>query len=271
MKLRLSITSIATVLAIALGAGAVASGASAPAPSRESWADTLHGWRVTGRQNMLGGFSAIQATDDGGRTWHTILRQPRYGITEIERTTATDGVAFVPRPRKSVLVTTDSGRHWKAITIEPRGFPVEASGRDLFWFSQRGPIRKFYRMRNALLGQTKTTAVASLPENWIFEGIRAVPGGAAAVADAYLGADTKLTFLVYRYGKVQTFTIAQPKRQPICPGSLHTLSIDWPVVAIVADEVATNPGPLGACRLWVGTVAFLSTDGGATWTESASQ
>lgn len=270
MKLRLTITLVASAVAVAVGAVALATGASAP-PGRESWADTIHGWRLTGRQNMFGAFPAMQATENGGRTWHTILRQSRFGISEIQRTTATDGVAFVPRPRKPVLVTTDGGRRWKSIPIVPRGFPIEASGRDLFWISQQGSeIRKLYRMRNALLGQTKSTVVASLPENWIFEAVRAVPAGAAALANNFGLDDSEFALVVYRYGKVRTFTIAQAKRPLVCPGSLHTFSIEWPVVTVVADEATANPGPLGACRLGSGTVAFVSTDGGATWTESAS-
>src|SRR6266849_1065349 len=87
MKLRLPITLVATAVAVAVGVVSLATGASAP-PARESWADTTHGWRLTGRQNMFGAFTAIQDTENGGRTWHTLLRQPRFGISEIQRTTA---------------------------------------------------------------------------------------------------------------------------------------------------------------------------------------
>jgi len=186
--------------------------------------------------------------------------------------TATDGIVFIPRPRKPVLATTDGGRHWKAIPITPRGFPVEASGRDLFWISQQGSdIRKLYRMRNALLGHTRTAVVASLPEKWIFEAVRAVPGGAAALANKFEQDDSQFTLVVYRYGTVRTFTIAQAKRPLICPGSLHTFSIEWPVVTVVADEATANPGVRGSCIFGSGTITFVSTDGGATWTETASQ
>src|SRR3954465_7775651 len=111
MKPRLSITLTAMALTVATGAASLATGASAPL-SRESWADTLHGWRVIGRQNMFGAYPAMQATENGGRTWREIRQQPRYGIAKIQRTTSTDGFAFIPRPRKPVLVTTDNGRNW---------------------------------------------------------------------------------------------------------------------------------------------------------------
>jgi hypothetical protein len=195
-----------------------------------------------------------------------VRRQASYGITEIQRTTASDGIVFVPRPRDPVFVSTDNGRHWRPIPLVPRGFPIEASGRDVFWIAQPDS-RRLYRMRDALLGQTGTAVVALLPANERFEAVQPVPGGAAAVANTF-DQNPQFSLVVYRYGTVRTFSIAS--KPLICPGSVHTFSIDWPVVTVVADEVLSNPGPLGACLFGVGTVAFLSSDGGATWTQTTS-
>jgi hypothetical protein len=274
MKLRLSITLAVATLAVATGTVSLATGASAP-PSGESWADTEHGWRMIGRQNMLGAYPAMQATENGGRTWRTIQRQPRYGIAEIQRTTSTDGIAFVPRPRKPVLVTVDNGRHWQALPLVPRGFPVQASGRDLFWLTPQGTaLRRLSRMRNALLGRTRTTVAASLPQNWIFEAVQPVPGGAAAIANKSQIDNSHLDesvfgLVVYRYGRARTFTIVRGTTPLVCPGSVHTFSIEWPVVTIVADEVSPDPGPLGSCTFASRTITFVSTDGGVTWTATS--
>jgi hypothetical protein len=276
MKLRLSVTLAVTALTLAVGAVSLATGASPPL-SRESWADNLHGWRLIGRQNMFGAYPGMQATENGGRTWHAIRQQPRYGIAKIQRTTATDGFAFIPRPRKPVVVTTDNGRNWKPIPLVPRGFPtIEASGRDLFWISQQGiEYRRLHRMPNALLGHTRATVVASIPPNWIFEALRAVPGGAAAVAsksqlDNSRLDDSQFSLVVYRYGTARTFSIVRGTKPLVCPGSVQTFSIEWPVVTIVADEVTPNPGLLGSCTFASKKLTFVSPDGGATWTTTSS-
>ena len=129
-------------------------------------------------------------------------------------------------------------------------------------------------MRNALLGQTRATVAASLPENWIFEGLQPVPGGVAAVADKSQLDNARLDksqfgLIVYRHGRTRVFTIARGSIPLVCPGSLHTFSIEWPVVTIVADEVSPNPGPPGSCTGASRTITFVSTDGGATWTTTA--
>jgi hypothetical protein len=268
MTFRQFIVLVAGAFVVALGAARFATGASAP-PSLESWADTTHGWRLIGRQSQFGAWPAMQATDNGGRTWRTVRRQPSWGITEIQRTTATDGVIFIRRPRKPVLAPTSSGRRWTAIPIVPRGFPVEASGRDLFWVNEQEPNshRQLYRMRNALLGETRTAVVAALPEGRRFEALRAVPGGVAAIANKF-ASNSQFSLVVYRNGTAQTFSIAHATKPLICPDTVHTFAIEWPVITIVVDKAFSNPGPLGACMSGSGTVAFISPDGGTTWTES---
>jgi len=157
--------------------------------------------------------------------------------------TATDGVLFISRPRKPVLATTDGGRQWKAIPIAPRGFPVEASGRDLFWISQQGSdIRKLYKMRNAVLGHTRTAVVASFPDTWIFEAVRAIPGGAAALANKFEQDDSQFALVVYTDGRCE--------RLPSRRRGDQTASVDH---SVLGEPSSTHP----VCRTieWTGVAA----------------
>jgi hypothetical protein len=273
MKGLISIALAMSALAVTLGGDSVATGASAPPATypvgdttRESWADTSHGWRFAGAKRGIA-YPLVQATENGGRTWHTILRQPR-GLIEISRSTATDGIAMVQGPRKPLFVTIDNGRHWKAIGLVPRGFPVQASGHDAYWLTPTLDEKKLYRMTNALLGRTRTRVIVTLPENWIFEAVEPVPGGVAALANKFRPDDSKYQLVVYRYGKLRTYTIAQARRSLVCPLSIHAFTVDWPRLTVVTEEATYKAGQEYSCNFSSRTTAFVSTDGGAKWVET---
>src|SRR5439155_9308919 len=119
---------LALMAVFAAGLISGATGATAPTHTNftgslflESWADTTHGWRLVGTRSNSGGWPAVQATENGGRSWRRILRVGTgFEIGLISRVSSTDGFAFVgskARERKNrYLVTSDSGRHWKRLT-----------------------------------------------------------------------------------------------------------------------------------------------------------
>jgi hypothetical protein len=264
-------------LAVLLLVGGLASSAlAATAPvgsTLESWADTTHGWRFVGKRSNSGGWGVVEATENGGRSWHVILRVPaEFEIGLISRASATDGFAFVGSKvrtrRNRYLVTTDNGRHWKRLPPAALGFPIEATGRDLFWI-RGGLDRRLYRAANALTGRWHPTIAATVPPHFVLHALQPVPRGAAALVQTAFDPgvreySTKL--LVYRNGKPQMFTVAQSDELVLC-NDVIAFSVAWPVVTVGLKKAA--PGPDGPqCNFNVGTAFFLSRDGGATWTSS---
>jgi len=243
-------------------------------PFRESWADTLHGWRLVGQRSVSGGWRSAQSTENGGRTWHPILSVGRsFEIGLISRVSSNDGFAFVGSKvrtrRNRFLVTTDNGGRWKTLPFTFAGFPIEMSGRDLYWV-RPGQSHNLFRAPNALSGHTRKTVVATLPANIDFDALQAIPGGIAALAQG--GPDTAGEFstrvLLYRYGKARTFVIVHSRQPIVCKADIIAFSANWPVLTIgVRQATRDATGELQCNTNWHNAV-FVSRDGGKTWTGS---
>jgi hypothetical protein len=271
---------VVPLLAFAAGAAAASAvAASAPpdlrdtsrgkTPFVESWADTQHGWRLAGRPDLARFYPAVEATDDGGRTWRRVLTR-RDGIARIGRVSPTTGYAWAGRsphgalvPSGTVLVTSDGGRRWRALRISPRPQLVEASGNDLYFVSGHrggGTPRDVWRLATALSGRPVRMLVGTL---LTIVSLQPVPGGIAALG---LGAPAGSPFsvLVSRLGRTRVVSVPAapgPNREPCNP---VVFAVEWPVITIVAKQSFTphgNPCESGMSR----SLAWVSTDAGGSW------
>lgn len=87
----------------------VPSPVSGPA-SNQSGADRAHLWRLAGGPpDAEGRHRFVDASENGGRTWHRILRRPSRDIVRITRTTARNGFVYVDAD-PPVLATSTNGR-----------------------------------------------------------------------------------------------------------------------------------------------------------------
>src|SRR5207237_5735976 len=114
-------------LLLALAFSATATAASAPPvpspvvgpTSNQSAADRSHRWRLAGQPDAEGRYRLVDSTENGGRTWHRILRRADRDIVRLTRTTARDGFVYVDADIP-VLATTTNRRKWVPLALSAR-------------------------------------------------------------------------------------------------------------------------------------------------------
>jgi hypothetical protein len=140
MPRRTTVIGLLSVLALVC----TLSAAAAEVPRwKGSWADARHIWatpqdfspddRETCRDDACG-------SEDGGRTWHPILRDtgPWGSVQRPLRASATAGVLAVKRGYRRLDVdhfwTNDAGRHWHRTSLFGRGPQrIVGNGRHVYW------------------------------------------------------------------------------------------------------------------------------------------
>jgi len=75
--------------------------------------------------SVVDGVPEIRASFDGGQTWAAVYRGPSNDfVSELGFTTATQGIAVVAGPNGSsgaLIMTTDSGHHWRTVPFRSSG------------------------------------------------------------------------------------------------------------------------------------------------------
>lgn len=140
-----------------------------------SWADVRHIWATP--QDFREDFAACRphgtrvaacGTEDGGRTWHPIMREanPRLGGARPLRTSATAGVLGQRTGHRNLDIdhywTVDAGRHWHRTSTFGRGAErLVGHGRYLYWDVDG---RTIYR-----IAQWPPRRRMTCPEGWRYD------------------------------------------------------------------------------------------------------
>jgi photosystem II stability/assembly factor-like uncharacterized protein len=264
---------VASLVGLASTSAAALPGDTSGPVSTYGWADAQHGWESGGGD--------LSATENGGRTWHSIFRGGTFIFAAV-RTSARAGFVSTGRTESAEFWTRDNGRHWYR-TEQVRGFP-QGSGRYLFWHQHRSelggvvyqvtpwpptePVRCAGWARGAFdepygakpsgpfsvcAGLPREAGMQSrevfrLPPGQNLTFLHPVPGGVAGVAQ---GSGVRAMFL-RRLDRNRL--IALP---PARPRTSSALLISWPHV-FLADVESSAGRPLPV-------VVLHSADGGETW------
>ena len=255
-----------TLLGVLLAVAAI--GGSPTQFVQQSWVDSLHGWATDG--------SVVYGSDDGGRTWHRLLRTNET-VVNLRRTSVRAG--FVDADRHE-FISIDAGRHWFFAEGPDLGNAI-GSGAAVYWAEDSRlhrligwPPRRLH-CRTGWIGEPNTFAPTAKPHNIcdtptvvrlhsrvvyvmhedpndeIFLAA-VVPGGAAGfvVTDCGEFCDGPVRVIVYRSGGAIVRTL--PPAAAFTSGNsltVLTMSVDWPRLFVI-----------GAAGYW------FSADGGDTWT-----
>lgn len=239
----------------------VAIGRSPPHLVQQSWTDTRHGWATDG--------SVVYGSENGGRTWHRLLRTNEQ-VFNLARTSVHAG--FVDAERHE-FVTIDAGRHWY-FADGPDLSDALGNGRAVYWAENSRlqqlvgwPPRRL-RCRTGWIGEPNTFAPTPKPHNicdtptvvhlrskivYVLHAdpndeiflAALVPGGVAGFVDCGESCTEPLRVLVYRNGSGIVRTLPPPL---FTLGGPLTLTAEWPVLVVT--------GPSGY---------WISEDGGDTW------
>jgi hypothetical protein len=242
--------------------------------SNQSAADSAHRWRLAGAPDAQGRHRFVDATENGGRTWHRILRRPTADIVRITRTTARSGFVLVAGD-PAVLATDTNGTTWLPIGLTPRPVPTlfEGSGDDLFVGVPRATSNEFggfiLKVSHAAQGRADARPFINAPESYArhFVALQPLPRGIVALVEgASVDGAPGVAFridvarLSADRSRVRHTVLNVPRAAgTACSATLFR--VRWPSIRIVAP-VAFRDATCGA-----GTVsyAFVSRDGGHTW------
>lgn len=226
--------------------------------TRFSWVDRRHGWRLVGPRQPQGWWRRIQATEDGGKRWATVLRMRRRidGVGHMNRLSPRVGVALVyTQYRRRALLTTDNGRAWHVIEGGHRWRLFEGNARTLYLSPyDPGPSRSNFLYRLERWPSTRPRYVLVYHAHGMIVSLRKAPGGVVALVEE---GRYEYSVAVHRNGRTQLFAV--PKTG--LDASPHTceafrFTVEWPVLTLVAQNGQ-------ACQFEA--VEFVSRDGGRTW------
>ena len=266
MRVRLAISAVLFV-GVAVGAQTAGSDTAPPIPSgnwsggggtRISWADRLHGWRLAGRRpQSYPPFTRIEATENGGKRWTTILRMRRRidGIAHINRLSKRVGVAYVfTRVGRRTLLSVDNGRNWHVIEGGRDWRLFEGDARTLYLspFDLLAPSSRLYRLRQWPSTRPKYVLVHDAAGSIV--SLRKVPDGVAALVEA---GRYEYSVAIHRGGRTRVFrvpTTSLDATPQTCEA--FRFSVRWPVLSVVTQ---------GGGRCEGAPVEHVSHDGGRTW------
>ena len=227
----------------------------------------------------------LWASENGGRTWHTIYRGA-YGALGlvVVRTSRSAGVVFprrLARTRRPALWTHDNGRHWhRSGAIGSRAselFAVNGRGEHLYWATARALHRvrgwPSHRLRTQAVwratAQHRILQLNTVP--WIV--LARVPGGIATIVDSGPTRDPhfELSLLLHRNGATRRLALPDARAALASIGA-DALSSDngasvivrWPEVTVTSSAVRWGRG--GGKAIEIGRVVWESPDAGRTWT-----
>ena len=241
----------------------------------QSVADRSHRWRLAGTRDAEGRYRFVDATENGGRTWHRILRRPAHDVVRITRTTARDGFVYVDA-EVPVLATADDGRTWRRLAIAPRPDATlfEGSGADLFYGVRTAAGVEFggYVMKVSHAAQGHTLArpfvgppdsygrhyVALQPIRW---GIASLVEGRPVDGSPGVAFRIDVARLSIEHTRID-HTVINVSRAPGASCSARLFRVEWPAIRIVAPVLVA---PAQTCDADAVSHAFVSRDGGRTW------
>jgi len=269
------------LLALAFSASAWA-GSAPPVPlpvpgptNNESVADRTHRWRLAGPADAEGRYRFVDATENGGRTWHRILRRPSPDVVRITRTTARNGFVYVDAD-PAVLATSTNGSKWLplALAMHPDSTLFEGNGSDLFFGVRPAAGTEFggyvMKVSRAAQGATHIRPFLSPPDSHgrHHVALQPVPRGVAALVegrpvDGAPGVAFRLDFARLSADRTRVErTVTNVPRAAGAACSARLFRVDWPAIRIVAPVVFA---PGATCETDAVSYAFASRDGGRTW------
>ena len=268
MRVALAVGSV-LLAGLALGAERAGSDMAPPIPAgnwggvsgvRVSWADRRHGWRLAGRRPRQQGyppFSRIEATEDGGKRWTTVLRMKRRsdGVEQINRLSARVGVARVHiQYDERTLLTVDNGRAWHEIQGGREWRLFEGDARTLYLspYDLLTPSSLLYRLGR--WPSTRPRYVLVYDAAGSIVSLRKVPDGVVALVEA---GRHEYSVAIHRRGRTRVFrvpTTGLDATPQTCEA--FRFSVRWPVLSVVTQ---------GGTRCEEFAVEHVSRDGGRTW------
>jgi hypothetical protein len=274
-------------LLLTLGfSGAAAAGSAPPVPtpvagptSNQSAADVAHRWRLAGAPDAEGRYRFVDATENGGRTWHRILRRPAHDIVRITRTTVRNGFVLVDGD-PAVLATASNGRSWRPLALSPRPVPTvfEGNGSDLFFGLAVAPGVEFggyvMKVSDAAHGRARIRPFLTRPDSHArrYVALQAVPRGIAALVegtavDGAPGVAFRIHFgrLSPDRKRVELIVLNVP-RAAGAACSARLFRVRWPSIRIVAPVVLSGDA---SCATGSVSYDWVSHDGGRSWRVAA--
>jgi hypothetical protein len=234
--------------------------------------------------------TSVARTDDGGRTWHglpapdTTTPGERTGVTELRFLNATDGWAFGPE----LWATDDGGEHWHKVdtggssvtdleTANGRGYALFGDCADPI--GDTGPVTvhcSSYTLMTATAGSDAWTPVSGVPAG-LATGTSSA-GSALIMLDGPAGTTQATGYLAAPDGTLYAGPLDgsawhQVGTLPCKPGAAAATGL--PTQLMLAGAGTSSSG---AARLALvceqpkpgDTAAYLSDDGGASWTEQTA-
>ena len=270
-------------LLLALAFSATATAASAPPvptavagpTSNQSAADRSHRWRLAGRPDAEGRYRLVDATENGGRTWHRILRRADRDIVRITRTTARNGFVYVDADIP-VLATKSNGKKWLplALSSRPDSTLFEGSGSDLFFGLPAAMGIEFggyvMKVSRAADGATRARPFLGRPDSHgrHYVALQPVPRGIVALVEGQpvdggpgVAFRIDVAQLSIDHARVDHIVRNVP-RAAGAACSARLFRVRWPAIRIVAPVLFSAGGTCGADAI---SYAFVSRDGGRTW------
>jgi len=270
----------AVFLLLALGFSANAAAGSAPpvpgpAAGTQSSADRVHRWRLAGGPDSAGRYRFVDASENGGRTWHRILRRPAADIVRITRTTARDGFVLVDAD-PAVLATATDGRRWSPVALTPHPDPTlfEGSGADLFVGLRPGPGVEFggyvLKVSDAAHGRAHARPFLSAPDSLgrHYVALQPIARGVVALVEGKpVDGAPGVTFrlVVARLSDDRKHIDRRVLNVPRAAGaacSARIFRVQWPAIRIAAPVVFYGGT---TCASGAVSYGFVSRDGGRTW------
>jgi hypothetical protein len=212
-----------------------------------SWATKRLGWQSRS--------DGVYATEDAGNSWHKIFAGPVLDILRLSRNEGLISVGDKPgicMCSTQQFWTIDGGAHWHETTTLPEEF-VKGAGRIYFWTASRlGTLATVPRETSS--SHLASTTVATVGDGTI-KAVDPIPGGVAALVSSRVhgqGWDTAPRILLVHGTTTQTVTLPTTRGRLLA----ESLQVAWPELTVTATDFVANPQR---------TTAWVSTDGGATW------
>jgi hypothetical protein len=250
-----------------------------------TWADNRHGW-VECRETI------VCSTENGGRTWHDILKGGNF-VFSLARTSAAAGVVETGRTGGFTFWTRDNGKRWYELPNVPkpdygggaRALVFEGRGGLLFWHQSEKTLNRITpwparvsppcRGKSELGSNTCVLAASdspftSTPVATISTGslarMRHIDGGVATLVTAEDANASPAAVLVHRGTSNVVSTLPE---SPLNRRSLTCTELfaGWPALFVSAASFPAREGT-GCPKL--PHVLWRSADGGRTWTVAST-
>jgi hypothetical protein len=216
-------------------------------PSLVSWAGKRYGWESRA--------DGVYATQNGGATWHKIYAGPALDVLRISKN---EGFISIGDEPGSCMCSTrqfwtgSAGQHWHETTTLPENF-VKSGKSIYFWTgSQLATLATLPRqVSSSHLASSALDAVT----NGTIVAVDPIPGGVAALVSSRVkgqGWDNTPRVVIVKGKTVTTATLPSQTGRLL----VQSLTVKWPNITVNAANYFVNP---------VGTAAWTSPDGGATW------